>query len=237
MITGAIAFASSCAYTLRDIKNTLSKLEEVPQTLWTLERKIALLSKVLSRLEGMVREEQDSTAFLQEDVVIIVLEGCHDTLERIHHQLQRLWPLGGRKLGKMAKGIMAFWKEGDIAQMVQNVEHEQSSLQFVMISHISLDSYVFRVSPSDSQKVLTICPDLLWDSHSTHHSDPAQSVVAQTFRCRTTRIEHNPRSPYSKAPMRQLLECLHMHRHLRHSISKKQTITDKGCGYPKRAGT
>ncbi|KAK0652815.1 hypothetical protein B0T16DRAFT_406855 [Cercophora newfieldiana] len=140
IITGAIAFASSCVYTLRDIKDTISKLEEVPQTLSTLERKIALLSKVLSRLEGMIRDEQDSTAFLQDDVVIMVLEGCHDTLERLHLQLQRLWPLGGSKLGKVAKGIMTLWKEGDIAQMVLNVEREQSSLQFVMISHMSLDS-------------------------------------------------------------------------------------------------
>jgi hypothetical protein len=144
IITGAIAFASSCVYTLRDINDAISKAEELPQTLSTLERKIALLSKVLFRLEGMMRDEQDPLGFLQDEVVVMVLQGCQDTLERLHFQLKRLLPLGGQwhgnKFGKLSKGMMAFWKEGDIAQMVLSIEREQSSLQFIMISHMSLDS-------------------------------------------------------------------------------------------------
>jgi len=140
VLTGVIPVAWSCILTLRDVKDTLAKTQEVPQTLSCLERQIELLFHVLTRLEEISRTGHRAST-LHSKIILTTLQGCHGTLEQLHVQLQKLKPLSGNKVGRWAKNIAAFWKEGEISRMMDSVAHEQRQIQLLM-GFMSLDLYV-----------------------------------------------------------------------------------------------
>ena len=143
IISGALSVAFTCACTLRDLKDAISKTEEVPQILSDLDHQMEMLSTVLSCLDERIRADSlhatssSSAGIFQDQFLLRALEGCHGTLQRLHARLQKYQPLRGHVFGKLVKGLSAFWKENEIKAMKESIQKEQDHLQFVMITRLS----------------------------------------------------------------------------------------------------
>ena len=124
----ALGFAGVCTCILRNIKDTISRLQDVPQSLSNLERGIGLTVAVLSEVDRMLRANRDmSTPIPQEQRIVYFLDGCQHTLQGLQLELE-----GMIGLESWISKAAVMWREDEISRMLVSLEQEKQSLNIIV---------------------------------------------------------------------------------------------------------
>jgi hypothetical protein len=126
--TAALGFAAICTRTVKLIKDTVSRVQDLPQTLSNLERSIDLMTTLLSVVEIALKTDHGTlTDKSLEERLIAPLDGCRKALERL---LPGLEDLG--RTQRWTRKIGVLWKENPVAQMVADLDQERRHLRLIV---------------------------------------------------------------------------------------------------------
>lgn len=126
--TAALGFAGLCASAVKVVRNTISRVQDIPATLSHLERNIELMTTLLSEVERVLRTDKETlTDTSLEERLVRALDGCHTTLKRLLPGLEEL-----KNTQHWSRRVGILLKENIVIQMVANLEQEKGNLQLII---------------------------------------------------------------------------------------------------------